>query len=65
MAEVAASAPPPEASSKVDFSKRHPLEHNWTLWYRAGSDGGSKRQKDYEDSIREVFTFGTVEDFWW
>eukprot|EP00270_Netrium_digitus_P006559 TRINITY_DN19142_c0_g1_i1.p1 TRINITY_DN19142_c0_g1~~TRINITY_DN19142_c0_g1_i1.p1 ORF type:complete len:225 (-),score=53.70 TRINITY_DN19142_c0_g1_i1:247-921(-) len=40
---------------------KHPLEHHWTLWF----DNQNKRGGgSWGDSLKAVYTFGTVEDFW-
>ena len=40
----------------------HPLQNEWTLWYF----GQQKRStlKSWAENLKEVVTFGTVEDFW-
>ncbi|KAG1674388.1 hypothetical protein FOA52_012914 [Chlamydomonas sp. UWO 241] len=40
----------------------HPLEHKWTLWF----DNPTTKQTThkYGQSLRSVYTFDTVEDFW-
>lgn len=42
---------------------KHPLQHRWTLWFDnpalRGKGGGG-----WGSSMRPVFTFGTVEEFW-
>ena len=47
-----------------DLSKKHPLENRWTLWF----DNPAKNQKQsastWGQSLRAVYTFDTVEDFW-
>eukprot|EP00897_Mesotaenium_endlicherianum_P001705 jgi/Mesen1/1562/ME000134S00678 len=42
--------------------QKHPLEHSWTLWF----DNPQARPKGSEwgSSMRPVYTFSTVEDFW-
>lgn len=42
-----------------EIEVRHPLENTWTLWFY------ENRSKVWEDNIREVASFNTVEDFWW
>ncbi|XP_050433233.1 eukaryotic translation initiation factor 4E-1A-like [Adelges cooleyi] len=37
---------------------KHPLENKWTLWFY------ENRSKVWEDNVREVASFDTVEDFW-
>lgn len=46
-----------------DFTKKHQLEHKWTLWF----DNPSTRQtlNRYGQGLRPVYSFDTVEDFWW
>jgi hypothetical protein len=38
----------------------HPLQNTWVLWEHKQA----KNQDDYENSMREVCEFSTVEDFW-
>ncbi|CAI5504268.1 unnamed protein product [Closterium sp. Naga37s-1] len=51
------------AANESEALVKHPLEHRWTLWFdnpqQRGKSGGS-----WGSSLRVVFTFGTVEDFW-
>lgn len=42
----------------IDIPK-HPLQYNWVLWY-CKPERGTK----WEDCMKEVITFNTVEDFW-
>lgn len=46
-----------------DFNRKHQLEHKWTLWF----DNPSTRQtlNRYGQGLRPVYSFDTVEDFWW
>lgn len=39
---------------------KHPLEHRWTLWFYEND-----KRKDWLDNLHDVYTFETVEDFWW
>lgn len=52
-----------QAESTPDFSRKHQLEHKWTLWF----DNPSTRQtlNRYGQGLRPVYSFDTVEDFWW
>jgi translation initiation factor 4E len=54
--ETAAAGTQPEGS-------KHPLEQAWTLWF----DNPQAKQSTnrYGQTLKEVFTFSTVEDFWW
>ncbi|XP_071744766.1 eukaryotic translation initiation factor 4E isoform X2 [Lepeophtheirus salmonis] len=47
------------ADSPTDFEIKHPLEHEWTLWYY-----NHDPQNAWEDNLKEVISFNTVEDFW-
>lgn len=38
---------------------KHPLQFTWTLWYQEPD-----RSKSWEESLNEVTSFSTVEDFW-
>lgn len=45
----------------------HPLEYEWTFWYdkRPAVARRLKGEQDsYENNLRAIGTFGTVEDFW-
>eukprot|EP01087_Luapelamoeba_hula_P005925 TRINITY_DN1599_c0_g1_i1.p1 TRINITY_DN1599_c0_g1~~TRINITY_DN1599_c0_g1_i1.p1 ORF type:complete len:255 (-),score=58.98 TRINITY_DN1599_c0_g1_i1:181-945(-) len=46
----------------TDFAIRHPLQHQWTLWY------DSPRKKTTQDTwgshLKKIVDFDTVEDFW-
>lgn len=46
-----------------DFSKKHPLQNKWCLWF---DNPNAKQSVDkYGSSLRSVYAFDTVEDFWW
>jgi translation initiation factor 4E len=53
----------PENSGEPDFTKKHPLETRWTLWF--DNPGGKQTLNKYGQSLRAVYTFDSVEDFWW
>lgn len=38
---------------------KHPLGSKWTLYLN------ENKSKNWEDNVREVTSFDTVEDFWW
>lgn len=46
-------------SLSPEVSPKHPLQHSWTLWYYKND-----RNKTWEENLRNVVTFSTVEDFW-
>lgn len=53
-AAAKAMAPPPPP--------RHPLEHSWTFWF--DNPSAKSKQAAWGSSIRPIYTFSTVEDFW-
>ena len=42
--------------------KKHQLEHAWTFWF--DNPNGKQKQATWGSSLRHVYTFSTVEDFW-
>lgn len=48
--------------NEPDFSKKHPLETKWTLWF--DNPNGKQKQATWGQTLRTVYTFDTVEDFW-
>eukprot|EP00892_Ulva_mutabilis_P009798 jgi/Ulvmu1/7190/UM034_0099.1 len=46
------------ASELPDFSVKHPLERQWTLWF------DSQKKGNWSDSVRSVCTVSTIEEFW-
>lgn len=46
-----------------NFSMRHPLHNQWTLWF---FNPKNKRvnSRNWEDNLKPVMTFGSVEEFW-
>ncbi|XP_057981491.1 eukaryotic translation initiation factor 4E-2 [Malania oleifera] len=43
-------------------NQTHPLEHSWTFWF--DNPSGKAKQVSWGSSIRPVYTFSTVEQFW-
>ncbi|CAN4116574.1 unnamed protein product [Withania somnifera] len=41
---------------------KHPLEHSWTFWFDSPMD--KSRQATWGSSLRNIYTFSAVEDFW-
>ena len=48
------------ASMEQELSIKHPLQHAWTLWYYKND-----RSKSWEENLKEVVTFDTVEVCTW
>jgi translation initiation factor 4E len=55
----------PEEGEIPDLSKMHPLENRWTLWFDNPSRTSKQSSATWGQSLRAVYTFDTVEDFWW
>ena len=65
MAEAAASTHETEAEQPerpVSFASKHPLQYEWTLWF--DNPKLSKEGETWEENLKQIHTFGTVEDFW-
>lgn len=55
--------PEAEEQGEPDFSRKHPLECRWALWF----DNPAQKQSmnKFGQGLRSVYAFDTVEDFWW
>ncbi|KAL1200672.1 Eukaryotic translation initiation factor 4E-1 [Cardamine amara subsp. amara] len=51
-----------DESSKSAIPQSHPLEHSWTFWF--DNPSVKSKQTIWGTSLRSVFTFSTVEEFW-
>lgn len=58
----AAAAEGADPSASIDFSAKHPLENSWTMWFDIPT--GRQKQSTWGQTLRSVYTFDTVEDFW-
>lgn len=45
-----------------NFTVKHPLMNKWTLWFT--KPPSSKGESNWADSLKEVVTFDSVEEFW-
>ncbi|CAM6104566.1 unnamed protein product [Calypogeia fissa] len=59
--DVAAASTTP-APEKAISEPKHALEHGWTFWF--DNPNGKSKQATWGSSLRPVYTFKTVEDFW-
>ncbi|XP_050235083.1 eukaryotic translation initiation factor 4E-2 [Mercurialis annua] len=50
------------AEKKSLATEQHPLEHRWTFWF--DNPSAKSKQATWGSSMRPIFTFGTVEEFW-
>jgi len=51
----------------INLAVVHPLEYEWTFWYDKRPLPQKRvkgEQESYENNLRDIGTFGTVEDFW-
>ena len=46
----------------LDLTNKHPLEHSWTFWF--DNPNGKQKQTTWGQTLRSVYTFKTIEDFW-
>ncbi|PRP88929.1 hypothetical protein PROFUN_00397 [Planoprotostelium fungivorum] len=46
----------------TDLLIKHPLQNRWTLWY--DNPGKKITSQQWQDSLKKIVTFDTVEDFW-
>eukprot|EP00249_Psilotum_nudum_P004651 c18158_g2_i1 orf=188-835(+) len=49
-------------SDHQEASRKHPLGHSWTFWF--DNPNAKAKQTTWGSSLRPVYTFKTVEDFW-
>jgi len=54
----------PEEGEIPDLSEKHPLENRWTLWFDNPSKTSKQSSATWGQSLRAVYTFDSVEDFW-
>ncbi len=52
-----------EEGAAGELGKKHPLENKWTLWF--DNPHAKQTMSKYGQSLRSVYTFDSVEDFWW
>lgn len=58
-----------QSSSKrravVSGPAEHPLQYNYTFWYPRRILGCHTSSQGYEQNIKQVGTFASMEQFWW
>ncbi|XVF25553.1 hypothetical protein REPUB_Repub13aG0222000 [Reevesia pubescens] len=50
------------SSKKGVIEQPHPLEHSWTFWF--DNPSAKSKQSTWGSSMRPIYTFATVEQFW-
>lgn len=66
MAEVEAAASAVAAVAEVTEAKGkelHRLERKWSFWF--DNQSKPKQGAAWGSSLRKIYTFDTVEEFWW
>ncbi|KAK6361766.1 eukaryotic translation initiation factor 4E [Orbilia blumenaviensis] len=66
-----ASGPPEDLRDQLtvfhspeNFTVKHPLMNKWTLWFTRPPTAGVKSDNQWADSLKEVVSFDSVEEFW-
>uniref|UniRef100_A0A8C0H0U4 Eukaryotic translation initiation factor 4E type 2 n=1 Tax=Chelonoidis abingdonii TaxID=106734 RepID=A0A8C0H0U4_CHEAB len=58
----------PQSSTKrkavVPGPTEHPLQYNYTFWYSRRTPGRPTSSQSYEQNIKQIGTFASVEQFW-
>ena len=52
---------PTKGELVAEQPQTHKLERKWTFWF----DNQSKQGAAWGTSLRKVYSFDTVEEFWW
>eukprot|EP01024_Parvocaulis_polyphysoides_P069639 TRINITY_DN853_c0_g2_i1.p1 TRINITY_DN853_c0_g2~~TRINITY_DN853_c0_g2_i1.p1 ORF type:complete len:236 (-),score=44.32 TRINITY_DN853_c0_g2_i1:1633-2340(-) len=53
------------AEEEDQEGNKHPLKYRWTFWIDVPKDNSQfKNDKNWQDSMEQLCTIGTVEDFW-
>mmetsp|Transcript_24623 Transcript_24623/g.42399 ORF Transcript_24623/g.42399 Transcript_24623/m.42399 type:complete len:261 (-) Transcript_24623:925-1707(-) len=50
------------SASPLDFSRKHLLQHRWTLYF--DNLGKKASHSSWESNLKKIASFDTVEDFW-
>ncbi|CAI5439700.1 unnamed protein product [Caenorhabditis angaria] len=50
---------PSDQGTSTEIEAKHPLQNRWALWYLK-----TEKDKDWEDCLKMLALFDTVEDFW-
>ncbi|KAJ0115795.1 hypothetical protein N8I77_012878 [Diaporthe amygdali] len=60
-AASSSSKPVTVFDDKDNFNVKHPLAHDWTLWFTKPPSG---KGDNWNDLLKQVITFNSVEEFW-
>ena len=61
--EVAVEGPAAATEVGDSIEQSHMLERKWTFWF--DNQSRPKQGAEWGSSLRKVYTFDTVEEFWW
>lgn len=61
--DAAVPAPVVEQEQEPETGSKHKLERKWTFWF--DNESKPKQGAAWGTSLRRVYTFDTVEEFWW
>lgn len=53
----------PQENVSAEAGERHPLAHRWALWF--DNPHTKQTMNKYGQTLKHVYSFDTVEDFWW
>jgi translation initiation factor 4E len=48
----------------INFNVKHPLQYRWSLWYDDSANLKLNPKLPWEENLKKVYTFDTIEDFW-
>jgi len=52
-----------QVSTDNEFEIKHPLQFGWSWWYD-NPNTSKTTQATWNDNLKKIYTFSTVEDFW-
>lgn len=61
--EVAVEGPAAATEVGDSIEQSYMLERKWTFWF--DNQSRPKQGAEWGSSLRKVYTFDTVEEFWW
>jgi len=63
VAEEVAAVPVPAPSPAPETGLKHKLERRWNFWF--DNQSKPKQGAAWGTTLRKVYSFDTVEEFWW
>jgi len=62
-AEAVAASTEAAVGAASETGSKHKLDRKWTFWF--DNQSKAKQGAAWGISLRKVYTFDTVEEFWW